>query len=61
MKNLKKLSRKELKKVNGGRLQSLTEYPDMCHGNSDCAPYGLSCGVYEGKDENGWWTAYRCI
>ena len=55
MKNLKKLSRNVLKKVNGGN------YPDMCNSDAQCAAYGLSCGVYEGHDTNGGWIAYRCI
>ena len=39
MKNLKKLSRNDLGKVNGGR--------DFCApGNGDiCGQYGLSCGI----------------
>lgn len=58
MKNLKKLSRENLKVVNGGKLP---QYPDMCHGAGDCAGYGLSCEVYCGTDTNGQWCAYRCI
>jgi len=59
MKNLKKISRKDLKTVKGGKL--LPEYADMCHGSADCAPYGLSCQVYSGSDTNGQWWAYRCM
>lgn len=59
MKNLKKLSRQDLKKVDGGK--ALTNYPDMCHGSADCSQYGLSCEVYCGMDSNGQWCAYRCV
>ena len=55
MKNLKKLTREDLKKVNGGN------YPDMCNSDAQCAGYGLSCGVFEGHDQNGYWWAMRCI
>lgn len=56
MKNLKKLSREQLKQVQGG-----LEYPDLCHGSGDCAPYGLKCQTFCGEDTNGQWCAYRCI
>lgn len=56
MKNLKKIKREDLKKIIGGNV-----YPDMCHGDSDCAAYGLSCGIFEGHDTNGYWVALRCI
>ncbi len=61
MKNLKKISRKELKKVQGGKLPIVPDYPDMCHGSEDCAKYGLRCEVYAGSDTNGQWWAYRCV
>lgn len=43
MKNLKKLSRENLKKVQGGKLSK-----DFCQpGAGDvCAQYGLECGFY---------------
>jgi len=59
MKNLKKLTRESLRKIDGGK--KLPDYPDMCHGSGDCAQYGLSCQVYCGEDTNGYWCAYRCI
>ncbi|MDY3345659.1 hypothetical protein PG326_10480 [Riemerella anatipestifer] len=58
MKNFKKLSRKQLKKVNGG------SYEDMCSPgkNDSCKQYGLSCGIYMGKDNAvGEWSAWRCM
>ncbi|WP_165571992.1 bacteriocin-like protein [Chryseobacterium vrystaatense] len=57
MKNLKKLSKDDLKKVKGG-------YGDMCNmGNNDsCAQYGLECGLYMGHDHSvGNWYALRCM
>ncbi|MCQ0429376.1 hypothetical protein KJX92_00760 [Elizabethkingia anophelis] len=39
-------------------------YPDMCTpGKGDtCGQYGLSCGIYQGKDNAvGVWSAWRCI
>ena len=60
MKNLKKISRDELKKVVGGKKLP-TDYNDMCHGSAECAPYGLSCQVFCGEDTNGQWCAYRCV
>lgn len=65
MKNLKKLSRKELKNLQGGKI-----YPgggtggcaDMytpTGGSGDtCAQYGLTCGFYQ--DKNGNWCN-RCL
>lgn len=58
MKNLKKISREQLKNVHGG------SYEDMCAlGNGDvCAQYGLSCGVYMGRNNAvGIWSAFRCM
>ncbi|ATC39607.1 bacteriocin-like protein [Elizabethkingia anophelis] len=59
MKNLKRLSRTDLKNLKGGKA-----YPDMCTpGKGDtCGQYGLSCGIYQGKDNAvGVWSAWRCI
>ena len=58
MKNLKKLSRKDLKELRGA--MEIPQYPDMCQNDAEC-PNGLKCGVYEGYDTNGWWIAKRCI
>ncbi|WP_294204817.1 hypothetical protein [uncultured Chryseobacterium sp.] len=67
MKNLKKLSRIELKNVSGGKgktfLSSETEgCADMCTptgGSGDsCAQFGLTCGFYQ--DSNGNWCN-RCL
>ena len=42
MKNLKKLSRNELKKISGGK-----EYQDFCApGNGFCEQFGLACGIF---------------
>ncbi|WP_165689932.1 bacteriocin-like protein [Elizabethkingia bruuniana] len=56
MKNLKRLSRADLKEVQGGKFP---EAKDMCTPgqNDECAAYGLSCGLYWTRD----WKAMRCI
>ncbi|AJW62163.1 hypothetical protein VO54_00677 [Elizabethkingia miricola] len=58
MKNLKKLSRTDLKNLKGG------SYESMCTpGQNDmCGQYGLECGIFHGKDNAvGEWSAWRCI
>ena len=59
MKNLKKLSRPDLKKVKG-----YGSYDSMCTAgkNDECRQYGLRCGVFIGHDNAvGEWAALRCI
>lgn len=54
MKNLKKLTRDELKKVSGGNAP-----PDMCNfGDGFCEQYGLECGLFVSQSG---WQALRCI
>ena len=64
MKNLKKLSRNDLKAVrgagvSGGGDQEAVPALDMCSPgqNDECKAYGLECGLYITKD----WSAMRCI
>ncbi len=66
MKKLKKLSRTELKKLQGGKILpgggAGGGCGDMCTptgGSGDsCAQYGLTCGFYQ--DQNGNWCN-RCL
>ncbi|WP_294314530.1 hypothetical protein [uncultured Chryseobacterium sp.] len=65
MKNLKKLSRNELKNLQGGKIYHVGGAggcADMCTptgGSGDtCAQYGLTCGFYQ--DKNGNWCN-RCL
>lgn len=63
MKNLKKISRNDLKKVQGGKRPG-GSYGDMCSlgANDECAQYGLECGLYIGRDNAvGEWVALRCM
>ncbi|MGC4128203.1 MAG: hypothetical protein QM564_01290 [Bergeyella sp.] len=47
MKNLKQLSRNELKTVNGGKLPDPGDCGTVCNpGDGFCEQYGLSCGFY---------------
>lgn len=53
MKNLKKLSRNDLKAVSGGNAPA-----DMCTpGSGYCEQFGLECGIYMTPN----WSALRCI
>ncbi|AIL46776.1 hypothetical protein HZP84_08755 [Elizabethkingia anophelis] len=58
MKNLKKLSRNNLKAVHGGDEEKVPAL-DMCTPgqNDECKAYGLECGLYWTRD----WKAMRCI
>lgn len=63
MKKLKKLSRENLKTVQGGKRPG-GSYGDMCTmgANDSCAQYGLECGIYMGHDNSvGEWSALRCM
>ncbi|MCT3672008.1 hypothetical protein CMU01_17695 [Elizabethkingia anophelis] len=64
MKNLKKLSRNDLKAVHGGGVdgggaEEAVPALDMCTPgqNDECKAYGLTCGLYWTRD----WKAMRCI
>ncbi|MGG7440420.1 bacteriocin-like protein [Chryseobacterium arthrosphaerae] len=62
MKNLKRISREDLKSLKGGKPGG--SYGDMCSlgGNDICVQYGLECGLYFGHDNAiGTWYALRCI
>ncbi|HAY3505663.1 bacteriocin-like protein [Elizabethkingia anophelis] len=56
MKNFKKLSRNDLKVVQGGKLRP---EKDMCTtgANDDCKAMGLECGLYVTRE----YYAMRCI
>lgn len=54
MKKLKKLSRNDLKVINGGNAAPA----DMCSpGSGYCEQFGLECGIYMTRT----WSAWRCI
>ncbi|WP_436835751.1 bacteriocin-like protein [Chryseobacterium gambrini] len=63
MKNLKKLSREELRNVNGGKMVP-GNCGNMCSlGDSTCGGYGLDCGLYWVYNSSGVATSgcLRCI
>jgi len=66
MKNLKKLSREELKKIDGGKLPiGMGNCGDVCNGSDGyCEQFGLTCGVHViDNSDNGQITSYcrKCL
>lgn len=66
MKNLKKISRAELKKIDGGKLPiGLGNCGDACGPNDGfCEQFGLTCGVHViSNSDSGQITSYcrKCL
>lgn len=63
MKNLKRLSRVELKKINGGK-KDIAGYgcTDACHSDDGvCEQYGLSCGLWVSYNNTTGEVNYACL
>lgn len=63
MKNLKKISREELKQISGGKYPIGYNCTDACRaGDGFCEQYGLVCGLwwYESPDGTVQYSCTKC-